>query len=118
MSDDETKAERRARLMRRFGDRLAQRIANPSEAYKMHAMNTDTDQALASDMFAGQIKGVIPLTHNTDANDWYAMGDPSKVQTFSFARLEGVSEPEMFWQSDPESPTMYDADTGKIKIRF
>jgi uncharacterized Zn finger protein (UPF0148 family) len=96
----------------------AEGIIDPSPAFYQTTNDASDASTATLDRNKWKHLKMVEMTHATNVTDWYGMADPNKMPTFAFARLTGVPQPELFWQSDPESPVMFDSDTGKIKIRF
>lgn len=99
----------------------AKRVFSPT---KYNAMVLDTNAAAADDgtgvdpeAFAD--KGIEIVVYDTlsDANDWYFVGDPSKVETLVMGFLNGKQEPDLFVQDQPTVGSVFTADKISYKIR-
>ena len=97
---------------------LGERILNPSDQYLTTVSNAGTDTTLDPAMFKGQGKRALTYHNLTDATDWYAVADPSQVETIVMGFLNGRQEPEFFTQDQPEVGSVFTADKVSYKTRF
>lgn len=96
----------------------ASRIVSPSDAY-IHNDDSglSTDTALDPQAFKG--RGIEVITHDylTDPSDWFAVADPSKVETIVVGFLGGQQEPELFVQDMANVGSNFNADKVTYKVR-
>ena len=94
---------------------LARRIINPSGTYNMSPTG-DTDGSIDPQSFAGMGMEVIVHPYMTDANNWFAVADPAKVDTMVLGFF-GSQEPELFTQDNPTVGSVFTADKISFKVR-
>ena len=94
---------------------LAQRIANPSDAY-LHQATADTDASDDPASYRGKLK-VIVVDDWTDATDWFLVADPSRIETIEISFFNGRQAPELFVQDQATVGSVFTADKISYKIR-
>ena len=97
-------------------EQRARRILDPSDTYHI-APTADTDTSIDPQAFKG--KGIVLKVYDvlTDADDWFLVADPNKVNTMVMGFLNGQQEPEMFIQNDPTTGSVFTADKITYKVR-
>ena len=97
----------------------AKRIVDPSPAI-LAAIATSTDSNTEMDPQRWKGSGIVPITYDylTDANDWWAVADPSRVPTIVMGFLNGMQSPELFLQQDPTVGSNFTADKTAAKCRI
>lgn len=94
---------------------LAKRIINPSGTYNM-SPTADTDGSVDPQAFAGMGMQVLVYPYLSDANNWYAVADPNKIDGLVLGFL-GSQEPELFTQDSPQNGSTFSADKISFKVR-
>ncbi len=59
----------------------------------------------------------IVVDHLTDADDWFAVADPSQTDTIEIGFVGGREDPELLMQDDPRVGAVFSADKVTWKIR-
>lgn len=97
-------------------EQRAKRIVDPSDTYHI-APTADTDTSVDPQAFKG--KGIEVKVYDvlTDADDWFLVADPSKVNTMVMGFLNGQEQPEMFIQNDPTTGSVFTSDKITYKVR-
>lgn len=96
----------------------AERIVNPSDGYTFALSSTpDADTSMDPARFKG--KGIQAVVYDqlTDANDWFAVADPSEMNVLVAGALNGQWEPELFVQDSPTAGSNFTADRTTFKVR-
>jgi len=95
---------------------LARRIFNPSAAYQMN-VSTDVDTNIDPHAWANEGIEIHVYDELQDANDWYAVADPRRVETMTIGFLNGNQNPELFVQDQANVGSTFTADKITYKIR-
>ena len=95
----------------------ANRIVNPSDAYA-YAVTADTGTEIDPQFWKGKGIEVLVYDQLTDATDWWAVADPMRVPTIVMGFLNGVQQPELFTQDQPNVGSVFTADKISFKCRF
>lgn len=82
-------------------------------AYNLFVRNQNLDKTFVQTINPE----VIPVGYWTDANDWAAVADPSRIPTIEVGFLDGREEPELFVQDMPNVGSMFSNDKITYKIR-
>ena len=94
---------------------LAQRIANPSDAF-YHTATADTDASDDPFAYKGKLR-VIVVDDWTNATDWILIADPLKMETIEISFFNGRQTPELFVQDQATVGSVFTADKISYKIR-
>lgn len=103
----------------------AKRIIGPSAQYAFGLdyptgtgnIRADQDISIDPQAFAGMGLQVIVYDVLTDANDWFAAADPTRVPTVAMGFWNGAQEPELFVQDNPTEGSVFTADKITYKVR-
>jgi hypothetical protein len=98
----------------------AKRIVAPSPNYA-YGLNTtgNTDADTSIDPLAFADRGIVPIVYDqlTDVTDWWAVADPTDMNTMVMGFWNGQQEPELFVQDNALIGAVFSADKITYKIR-
>lgn len=77
----------------------------------------ETDPNVIRQIPEGNAWRVIPVTHWTDANNWYLVCEMAIAETIRIGFVDGKEEPEIYIQDDPKFGARFSADKIQYKIR-